>query len=210
MPDEEKKNIIINGFNKLPENEKNKILLNGFNKLPPKEKNKILLKGFNKLSQKEKNKILLKGYETLSEKEKNKILLKGYEKYENDKKIEELLQKDYNIVQTVNGKLKNGLSEKEIEEWNKLRRIPKWKLKCMEYFHISENQYDESKKRIDNPHFRCCSMNLNNDYSTNIHNKIYGPYTIRGMNDYNNNIKLFPLYRFAKQIEENTGPLPKN
>ena len=73
----------------------------------------------------------------------------------------------------------------------------------MQYFRISEEQYNESKKRINNNHFRCRSMNINNNPNFNFTNKIYGPYTIRGINDYNNDIKLFPLYRFSKKNDDN-------
>jgi hypothetical protein len=199
----------MNGFNKLSEKEKSKILLNGFDKLSEKEKNKILLNGYKKLPQNEKNKILLKGYETLSQKEKNKILLNGYDKYEKDKQKEKEIKEflnsniDYNIVQTMNSKKNNnGLTQKEIEEWKKLQQIPKWKLKCMQYFRISEEEYNESKRRINNNHFRCSSMNYNKNPNFTFTNKIYGPYTIRGINDYNNDIKLFPLYRFSKQNDD--------
>ena len=105
------------------------------------------------------------------------------------KKNEELInsKSDYNIIKKVKNNYQ--LTQKEIDEWNRIKCLPKWKRTCMEILHITEKEYDERKRNI-NTHFRS-SSNINKI-------KCYGPYTIRGINDYNNNIKLFPFYRFSQ------------
>ena len=221
LSDDEKNNILLKGYEQLSDDEKKNILLKGFEQLSDDEKNNILLKGFEQLSDDEKNNILLKGHELyLKEKERLKReqeekdkLQREQEANEQKNKLLEFSNNDstdryyddkYSKEQTINfDKFNRELTQDEIEEWRRLKKLPKWKKATMEMLHITEKEYDECALKVNLP-----IHNINNKkidfYDTNYNsNSSYqnyygigrGPYTTRGINDYHNDIKMFPIYQ---------------
>ena len=215
----EKNNILLKGYENLPEEEKNKILLKGFEQLSEEEKKNILLKGYEHLTEDEKNNILLKGFEQLTDNEKNNILLKGNNKYlrekdrirreeeENERRnkyinglsdlINSSIDDKYSKEQTINfDKFNRDLTQDEINEWKKIKTIPKWKRNALEILKIREKEYDQIVIRLKNKANKTKIVKKNiNPYIINGDNVPKGPYTTRGINDYNNNILMFPMYK---------------
>ena len=226
LSEKEKKNILLKGYEALPEEEKNNILLKGFEQLSEDEKNEILLKGFEQLPEEEKNNILLKGFDQLSEDEKNNILLKGYDEYLREKdrlRREEENEKmnkynngfsdinsiddKYSKEQTINfDKFSRDLTQDEIDEWRRIKKLPWWKRKALEVLNISEKEYDKNVLRLKNKEKenKNDKSNVNiNPYNINGENIPKGPYTTRGINDYNNNILMFPIYKQYEMENQN-------
>ena len=226
LSEKEKKNILLKGYEALPEEEKNNILLKGYEQLSEDEKNEILLKGFEQLPEEEKNNILLKGFEQLSEDEKNNILLKGYDEYlrekdrlrreeENEKMnkynngFSDIISIDdkYSKEQTINfDKFSRDLTQDEIDEWRRIKKLPWWKRKALEVLNISEKEYDKNVLRLKNKENenKNDKSNVNiNPYNINDENIPKGPYTTRGINDYNNNILMFPIYKQYEMENQN-------
>ena len=247
LSEKEKNNLYLKGYEQLSDNEKEKILLKGYEQLSDEEKNNILLKGFDQLSDEEKNNILLKGFEQLSDEEKNKILLKGYELYlkekeekarrekekleeeENEKRnklfefsnnesTDKFYDDKYSREQVINfDKFKRELTQDEIDEWKRIKNLPKWKKATMEMLNMSEKEYDASALKVKLPNHKINNKKLdfydnNNSYNGNNSSFNYypgigiGPYTTRGINDYNNDILMFPIY---KKCESERGHVNK-
>ena len=232
LSDEEKEKILLNGYEQLSDDEKNKILLKGFEQLSDEEKEKILLKGFEQLTENEKNNILLKGHELyLNEKERLQR-----EEEENAKREKERLQREqeenekrskilefsnnnestdrfyddkYSKEQTINfDKFNRELTQDEIEEWKRIKKLPKWKKATMEMLNITEKEYDACALKVKLPtHNKINNKKIdyydNNLNSNNLNNRSFnyysgigrGPYTTRGINDYHNDILMFPIYQ---------------
>ena len=232
LTDEEKK-LFYNSLNKnLSEKEKNKLYLKGYEQLSDEEKEKILLKGFEQLTDDEKNNILLKGHELyLNEKERLQR-----EEEENAKREKERLQREqeenekrskiiefsnnnestdrfyddkYSKEQTINfDKFNRELTQDEIEEWKRIKKLPKWKKATMEMLNITEKEYDACALRVKLPtHNKINNKKIDyydyNNNSNNLNNRSFnyysgigrGPYTTRGINDYHNDILMFPIYQ---------------
>ena len=221
LSEKEKNDLYLKGYETLSDDEKNNILLKGYETLSDDEKNNILLKGFEQLSDDEKNNILLKGHELyLKEKERLKReqeekdkLQREQEANEQKNKLLEFSNNDstdryyddkYSKEQTINfDKFNRELTQDEIEEWRRLKKLPKWKKATMEMLHITEKEYDECALRVNLPihninnkkiDFYDTNYNSNNSYQ-NYYGIGRGPYTTRGINDYHNDIKMFPIYQ---------------
>ena len=131
--------------------------------------------------------------------QKNKLL-----EFSNNDSTDRYYDDKYSKEQTINfDKFNRELTQDEIEEWRRLKKLPKWKKATMEMLHITEKEYDECALRVNLP-----IHNINNKkidfYDTNYNsNSSYqnyygigrGPYTTRGINDYHNDIKMFPIYQ---------------
>ena len=221
LPENLKNKILKQGIDSLTDEEK-KLFFNSLNKnLSEKEKNNLYLKGYETLSDDEKNNILLKGHELyLKEKERLKReqeekdkLQREQEANEQKNKLLEFSNNDstdryyddkYSKEQTINfDKFNRELTQDEIEEWRRLKKLPKWKKATMEMLHITEKEYDECALRVNLPihninnkkiDFYDTNYNSNNSYQ-NYYGIGRGPYTTRGINDYHNDIKMFPIYQ---------------
>ena len=230
LSDDEKNKILLKGFEQLSDEEKEKILLKGFEQLTDDEKNNILLKGHELyLNEKER---LQREEEENAKREKERL----QREQENAKREKERLQREqeenekrskilefsnnnestdrfyddkYSKEQTINfDKFNRELTQDEIEEWKRIKKLPKWKKATMEMLNITEKEYDACALRVKLPtHNKINNKKIDyydyNNNSNNLNNRSFnyysgigrGPYTTRGINDYHNDILMFPIYQ---------------
>ena len=113
----------------------------------------------------------------------------------------------YSKEQTINfDKFSRDLTQDEIDEWRRIKKLPWWKRKALEVLNISEKEYDKNVLRLKNKENenKNDKSNVNiNPYNINDENIPKGPYTTRGINDYNNNILMFPIYKQYEMENQN-------